>query len=37
MIFEEINFLARHKFEFITDVKGFKEKLDNKLPELKGK
>ena len=36
MMFEEINFLARHKFESLTDVKEFKEKLDNKLPELKG-
>ena len=37
MIFEEINFLASHKFKSLTDVKEFKEKLDNKLPELKGK
>ena len=37
MIFEEINFLARHKFESLTDVKEFKEKLDNKLLEIKSK
>lgn len=37
MIFEKINFLARHKFESLTDVKEFKQKLDNNLPELKGK
>ena len=36
MIFEEINFLARHSFTLITDVTKYKENLENKLPELKG-
>ena len=37
MIFEEINFLARHSFTSIADVTKYKENLENKLPELKGK
>jgi hypothetical protein len=36
MIFEELNFLARHKFESINDVKDYKENLEKQLPELKG-
>ena len=36
MIFEEINFLARHSFTLITDVTKYKENLEKKLPELKG-
>ena len=35
MIFEEINFLARHKFESIKEVENYK--LECKLPNLKGK
>ena len=37
MIFEEINFLARHSFNSIADVNKYKENLEDKLPELKGK
>ena len=37
MIIEEINFLARHSFSLIADVNKYKENLENKLPELKGK
>ena len=37
MIFEELNFLARHFFNSIADVTKYKENLENKLPELKGK
>ena len=37
MIFEEINFLARHSFNSIADVAIYKENLENKLPDLKGK
>lgn len=36
MIFEELNFLARHSFTSIADVTKYKENLENKLPELKG-
>ena len=35
MIFEELNFLARHPFNSIADVAEYKEKQNNKLPELK--
>ena len=37
MIFEELNFLARHSFNSVFDVTKYKENLSNKLPELKGK
>ena len=37
MIFEELNFLARHSFNSVSDVTKYKENLENKLPELKGK
>lgn len=37
MIFEELNFLARHSFNSVFDVTKYKENLENKLPELKGK
>ena len=37
MIFEELNFLARHSFTSIADITKYKENLENKLPELKGK
>jgi hypothetical protein len=36
MILEELNFLARHKFESIIEVKDYKENLGKQLPELKG-
>ncbi len=36
MIFEELNFLARHSFNSVSDVTKYKENLENKLPELKG-
>ncbi len=37
MIFEELNFLARHSFTSIADITKYEENLENKLPELKGK
>ena len=37
MIFEELNFLARHSFKTISDVREYKKNLENKLPELKWK
>ena len=37
MKFEELNFLARHSFNSISDVTKYIENLENKLPELKGK
>ena len=37
MIFEELSFLATHSFTSIADVTKYKETLENKLPELKGK
>ncbi|MEE0866631.1 MAG: relaxase/mobilization nuclease domain-containing protein [Clostridia bacterium] len=37
MIFEELNFLARHSFTSIAKITKYKENLENKLPELKGK
>ena len=37
MIFEELNFLARHSFNSVSDVTKYKENLENKHPELKGK
>ena len=37
MIFEELNFLARHSFNSIADVTKYKENLENKFPKLKGK
>ena len=37
MIFEELNFLARHSFNSVSDVTKYKENLENMLPELKGK
>ena len=37
IIFEEINFLARHKFESIKEVENYKIDLEYKLPNLKGK
>lgn len=36
MIFEEINFIGRNKFDSINEVKDYKYNLENKLPELKG-
>ena len=37
MIFEELNFLARHSFNSIAEITKYKENLEDKLPELKGK
>ena len=37
MIFEELNFLARYSFNSVSDVTKYKENLENKFPELKGK
>lgn len=37
MIFEELNFLARHCSSSIIEIGRFKENFENKLPELKGK
>ena len=36
MIFEELNFLARNKFESIADVKDYKTNIEKELPILKG-
>ena len=36
MIFEELNFLARNKFEAIADIKDYKTNIENALPFLKG-
>lgn len=36
MIFEELNFLARNKFETVADVKAYKTNIENTLPNLKG-
>lgn len=36
MIFEELNFLARNKFETVTDVKDYKSNIEKELPNLKG-
>ena len=36
MIFEELNFLARHSFESIRKVEDYKANLEKQLPELKG-
>ena len=37
MIFEEINFLARHSFTSVCDITKCRENLEHKLLELKGK
>ena len=34
MIFEKLNFLARHSFESIREVKDYKANLEKQLPEL---
>lgn len=36
MIFEELNFLARNKFESVADVKNYKTNIEKELPILKG-
>ena len=36
MIFEELNFLARNKFETVADVKDYKTNIEKELPNLKG-
>ena len=37
MIFEELNFFAGHSFTSVVEITKYKENLENKLPELKGK
>lgn len=37
MIFEELNFLRRHSFKSVKNVKNYLAKCENELPELKGK
>ena len=36
MIFKEINFLATHSFESITEISNYLENCNNTLPKLKG-
>lgn len=36
MIFEELNFLAKNKFETVADVKDYKSNIEKELPNLKG-
>ena len=36
MIFEELNFLARNKFEKVSDVKDYKTNIEKELPILNG-
>ena len=36
-IFDEINFMGRHSFQSIQEMKDFQDSLENKLPELKSK
>ena len=35
MIFEELNFLARNKFETVADVKDYKTNIEKEFPILK--
>ena len=37
MIFEEINFLWKNNFKSVKEVENYMDKLENQLPELKGK
>lgn len=37
MIFEELNFLSRHRFKSIKEIEEYKVNLEKQLPELKGK
>ena len=37
MIFEEINFLTRNSFKSVKEVEIYIDKLENQLPDLKGK
>ena len=37
MIFEEINFLGRNNFNSIKEIENYIDKLENQLPDLKGK
>lgn len=37
MIFEELNFLSRHHFKSINEIKDYKVNFENQLPKLKGK
>lgn len=36
MIFEELNFLARNKFESVAEVKNYKTNIEKELSILKG-
>lgn len=36
MIFEELNFLARNKFEKVADVRDYKSNIEKELTNLKG-
>lgn len=36
MVFEELNFLSRHRFDIIEQIKEYKANIENKLPKLKG-
>ena len=36
-IFDEINFMGRHSFQSIQEMKDFQDSLENKLPELKSR
>ena len=36
MIFEELNFLARNKFETVANISEYKINIENTLPNLKG-
>ena len=36
-IFDEINFMGRHSFQSIQEMKDFQDSLENELPELKSK
>lgn len=37
MIFEELNFLSRHRFKSINEIKDYKVNFESQLPKLKGK
>ena len=37
MIFEELKFFVKNQITSISDIREYKEKIENKLPELKGK
>ena len=37
MIFEELSFIGRHNFKSVKEAQNYIDKLENQLPELKGK